>query len=51
MLLHSTLKLLQSVLKTYLESVNYENLLAFYQESGLLDELFHENMFYIPGKT
>jgi len=50
-LLWSILKLLKSLFITHKDRCNYDELLNFYDESGLINEIFYECLFYIPGKT
>jgi hypothetical protein len=50
-LLWSILKLLSSLFTTQKERFSYEELICFYDESNLIDEIYYECLFFIPGKT
>ena len=45
------LNLTRELMMIHIGSVPYEDVVKFNEEHGLLDEVYYENLFYIPGKT
>lgn len=45
------LGLVQELLSLYIPLISYEELIAFEKEHSLINEMFYENLFYVPGKT